>query len=87
VVDRGKGPRGVGFKEPMTSSSRSDPKKSQEGNQGKSDCMGEEARETHNVAQETTRPNGEKECNPCKPKTTMIPKVILENPQMQIYKD
>jgi hypothetical protein len=25
--------------------------------------------------------------NPCKPKTTMIPKVILEDPQMQLYRD
>jgi len=58
VVDRGKGPRGIGFKAPMTSSSGSDLEKSQERNQGKSDCMGEEDRETHNVVEETTSPNG-----------------------------
>jgi hypothetical protein len=48
--------------------------------------MGEEARENQNVAQETVSPNGA-ECNPCKPKTTMIPKVILEYPQTQLYRD
>ena len=46
VVDRGKGPRGVGFKAPMTGTSGSDPKKGQERNQGKRECMGEESRET-----------------------------------------
>ena len=87
VVERGEGPRSVGFKAPMTSTSRSEPKKSQERNQRKSDGMGEEARETQNVVQETTSPNGAKGRNPCKPKTTMIPKVILEDPQTQLYKD
>jgi hypothetical protein len=49
--------------------------------------MGEEARENQNVAQETVSPNGAEGCNPCKPKTTMIPKVILEYPQTQLYRD
>jgi hypothetical protein len=49
--------------------------------------MGEEAKETQNVAQETMSPNGAEGRNPCKPKTTMIPKVILEDPQMQLYRD
>jgi hypothetical protein len=49
--------------------------------------MGEEARETQNVAQETTSPNGAEGHNPCKPKTTMIPKVILDDPQTQLYRD
>jgi hypothetical protein len=47
--------------------------------------MGEEARETHNDAQEPANPNGVEGRNPCKPKTTLIPKVILEDPQMQLY--
>jgi len=51
------------------------------------DGMGEEARENQNVAQETVSPNGAEGCNPCKPKTTMIPKVILEYPQTQLYRD
>jgi hypothetical protein len=49
--------------------------------------MGEDARETQNIAQETTSPNGEEGRNPCKSKTTMIPKVILDDPQTQLYKD
>jgi len=87
VVDRGKVPRGIGFKAPMTSTSRSKSEKSQESNQRKSDGMGEEAKETQNVAQETASPNGAEGRNPCKPKTAIIPKVILDNPQTQLYKD
>jgi hypothetical protein len=49
--------------------------------------VGEEAIETHKVAQEPANPNGEYWCNPCKPKTTFIPKVILEDPQTQLYWD
>jgi hypothetical protein len=49
--------------------------------------MGEEAREPQNVAQETASPNGAEGRNPCKPKTTMIPKVILDDPQTQLYRD
>jgi hypothetical protein len=45
VVDRGKGPRSGGFKEPMTNTLGSGQKKNQESNLGKRDCMGEEARE------------------------------------------
>jgi hypothetical protein len=64
----------------MTGTSRSDPEKGQERNQGKSECMGEEARETQSEAQDTVKPNGAEERNLCKPKTSMIPKVILEDP-------
>ena len=46
VVDRGKGPRGRGFKEPVTSTSGSRSKKNQERNSEKRDRVGEEARET-----------------------------------------
>jgi hypothetical protein len=49
--------------------------------------MGEEARETQNDAQEPANPKGVEGCNPCKPKTTLIPKVILEDPQTQILRD
>ena len=49
--------------------------------------MGEEAKETQKVAQEPMNPNGEDGRNPCKPKTTVIPKVILEDPQTQLYRD
>jgi hypothetical protein len=87
VVDRGKGPRGVFFKAPMTGTSGSDPEKGQERNQGKSECMEEEARETQSETQDTTKTNRAEGRNPCKPKTTMIPKVILEDPQMQLYRD
>jgi hypothetical protein len=87
VVDRGKGPRGVIFKAPMTSTSISKLEKSQESNERKSNGMGEEARETQNDVQETTSPNGAEGHKSCKPKTTMIPKVILEDPQTQIYRD
>jgi hypothetical protein len=47
----------------------------------------EEARETQNVAQEPENPNGVEGRNPCKPKTTLMPKVILEDPQTQLYRD
>jgi hypothetical protein len=68
VVDRGKGPRDSGFKQPLTS-------------------MGEGAREAQNDAQETANPNGVDGRNSCKPKTTLIPKVIMEDPQMQLFQD
>jgi hypothetical protein len=32
-------------------------------------------------------PVGNIVCNPCKPKTTLIPKVILEDPQTQLYRE
>jgi hypothetical protein len=51
------------------------------------DRMGEEARETQNDAQEPENPNGVEGRNPCKPKTTLIPKVILEDPQTQLFWD
>ena len=79
VLDRGKGPRGIVFKAPMTGTSGSDPEKGQKSNQGKSECMGEDARETQSEAQDTATLNRTKGHNPCKPKTTMIPKVILED--------
>jgi hypothetical protein len=50
VVDRGKGPRGSGFKEPLTDTSGSGSEKNQEGNQEKSDRVGEGAREAQNDA-------------------------------------
>jgi hypothetical protein len=50
VVDRGKGPRGVGFKEPLTDTSGSGLEKNQEGNHEKNDRVGEEAREAQNDA-------------------------------------
>jgi hypothetical protein len=87
VVDRGKEPRGKGFKEPVMSTSGSGPEKNQESNLEKRDRMGEEARETQNDAQEPENPNGVEGHNPCKPKTKLIPKVILEDPQMQLYRD
>jgi hypothetical protein len=37
--------------------------------------------------QELVNPNGVEGRNPCKPKTTLIPKVILEDPQTQLYRD
>jgi hypothetical protein len=83
VVDRGKGPHGGGFNEPVTSTLGSGPEKNQE----ERDRMGEEARETQNDAQEPANPNGVEGCNLCKPKTTLIPKVILEDPQTQLYRD
>ena len=49
--------------------------------------MGEEAKETQNDVQEPTNPNGVEGRNPCKPKTTMILKVILEDPQTQLFRD
>jgi hypothetical protein len=56
VVDRGKGPRGVGFKEPLTGTSGPGSEKNQEGNQEKSDHVGEEAREAQNGMQEMDEP-------------------------------
>jgi hypothetical protein len=85
VVDRGKGPRDVSFKEPLTGTSGSKSEKNQQGNQGKSDRVGEEAREAQNDTQEMVNPSGVDERNPCKPKMTLIPKVILEDPQTQLF--
>jgi hypothetical protein len=70
----------------MTSTLGSEPEKSQESNQRKRDGMGEEAKETQNVAQEMASLNGAEGSNPCKPKTTMIPKVILDDPQTQLFR-
>jgi hypothetical protein len=50
VVDRGKGPQGIGFKEPLTGTSGSRSEKNQESNQEKRDRVGEETRETQKVA-------------------------------------
>jgi hypothetical protein len=87
VVDRGKGPHNVGFKEPLIGTSGSGMEKNQEVNQGKSDRMGEEAREAQNNMQETMNPSGVGGNKPCKPKTNLIPKVILEDPQTQLFQD
>jgi hypothetical protein len=85
VVHRGKGPRGVGFKEPLTSTSGLGSKNNQESNQEKRDRVGEETRETQKVTQEPVNPSGADGHNPCNPKKPMIPKVILEDPQTQLY--
>ena len=53
----------------------------------KSDRVGEEARESQNGAQAMMNPSGVDGHNPCKPKTTLIPKVILEDPQTQLFRD
>ena len=58
VVDKGKGPRGVGFKEPLTSTSGSGLEKNQESNQEKRDRMGEEARETQMMHKNQRTPMG-----------------------------
>jgi hypothetical protein len=80
VVDRGKGPSSGIFKAPMTRTSGSDPGKHQERSRDKNETMEEVAKETQKEAQETTKANGMEGRNPCKPKTTMIPKVVLEDP-------
>jgi hypothetical protein len=49
--------------------------------------MEEEARETQKEMQDTTNTNQVEGRNLGKPKTTMIPKVILEDPQTQLYRD
>ena len=77
VVDRGKGPHSVGFKEPLTGTSGSGTENNQEVNQGKNDHVGEEAREAQNSSLETDNPSGVGGHNPCKQKATLIPKVIL----------
>jgi hypothetical protein len=48
--------------------------------------MEEVAKETRNEKHETGKVNGTEEHNPCKPKTTLIPKVVLEDPQMELYR-
>jgi hypothetical protein len=58
VVDRGKGPHDVGLKEPLIGTLGPGSKKNQEGNQGESDRVGEEARESQNGTQETTNSRG-----------------------------
>jgi hypothetical protein len=49
--------------------------------------MGKEVIETQNDVQKPANPNGVEGRNPCKPKTTLIPKVILEDPKTQLYWD
>jgi hypothetical protein len=85
VVDKGKGPRGRDFKEPVTSTLSSGPGKNQESNPRKRDRMEEESKETQNEAQEPKNPNGVEGRGPCKPKTTLISKVILEDSQTQLF--
>jgi hypothetical protein len=87
VVDREKGPRGIFFKTPAKRTSRSDPGKRQERIQNKNETTGEDTEETQNETQEIAKANGTEGRNPCKPKTTMIPKVILEDPQRKLYRD
>jgi hypothetical protein len=87
VVDRGKGPSNGVFKASVTRTPGSDPGKHQERSRDKNETMEEVAKETQNEAQETAKANGTEGRNPCKPKTTMIPKVVLEDPQTQLYKD
>jgi hypothetical protein len=86
-VDRGKGPRSGVFKAPATGTSGSDPGKRQERSQDKNETMEEDAKETQKETHETAEANGMEGHNPCKPKTTIIPKVVLEDPQMQLYRD
>jgi hypothetical protein len=71
----------------LKSTSRSGSEKNQGSNQEKRDRVGEEAREAQKEAQEPANPSGAYGCNPCKPKTTLIPKVILEYLQTQLYRD
>jgi hypothetical protein len=87
VVDRGKGPRSRVFKAPVTGTSGSEPGKQQERSRDKNETMEEVAKETQNEKHETRKVNGMEERNPCKPKTTLIPKVVLEDPQTQLYRD
>jgi hypothetical protein len=49
--------------------------------------MEEVTKETQKEAQEIAKANETEGHNPCKPKTTMIPKVVLEDPQTQLYMD
>jgi hypothetical protein len=71
----------------MIGTSGSDPRKGQERNQEKSECKEEEARETQSDTQDTMNTNLAEGCNPCKPKSTLIPKVIQEDLQTQLYKN
>jgi hypothetical protein len=87
VVDRGKGPHSVGFKNPLTGTLGSRTENNKEVNQGKNDRVGEEAKEAQNSTPEMANPSGVGGHNLCKPKTTLIPKVILEDPQTQLFRD
>jgi hypothetical protein len=49
--------------------------------------MREEMRKPQNVVKETMSTNGAEGCNPCKSKTKMIPEVILDDLQIQLYRD
>jgi hypothetical protein len=49
--------------------------------------MEEEAKETQSEMPDTQKTNPTEGRNPCKPKTTMIPKVVLVDPQTQLYRD
>jgi hypothetical protein len=80
VVDRGKEPRGVFFKPPTIGTLGSDPGMGQERDKGKSECMEDEARETQNETQDTTKANWGEGHNPCKPTSTLIHKVVSQDP-------
>jgi hypothetical protein len=49
--------------------------------------VGEKAREAQNGTQEIENPSGVGGHNLCKPKTTLITKFILEDPQTQLFQD
>jgi hypothetical protein len=87
VVDRGKGPRSGVFKSLVTGTSGAELGKQQERIWGKSETMEEVTKENQNEKHETRKVNRTKERNPYKPKTTLIPKVVLEDPQAQLYMD
>jgi hypothetical protein len=86
VVDRGKGPRGGGFKAPLLGASGS-VSETQGEDKHKKEKEGEENKENQSKATDPSHPNGVGGSNPCKPKMTMIPKVVLEDPQTQEYRD
>jgi hypothetical protein len=48
---------------------------------------GKENNENHSKATDPTHPLGVGRNNACKPKITAIPKVVLEDPQTQEYRD
>jgi hypothetical protein len=49
--------------------------------------VGEGTKEAQNDVQETVNPSGVDGRNLCKPKTSLIPKVILEDTQTQLFQD
>ena len=83
MVDRGKVPCGGGFKAPLLRASEFVSEAQGEEKTKKRGQEGEEKKENQSKEIDPTHPTRVGGRNPCKPKMTMIPKFILEDPRLK----